>query len=151
MRIILNRCYFRIIESRQVKNGCNKASHRRLADASFDHSGYDGNSFQGKYWKITTICLIWPYKFIILYSVEAPYIEIVFFLQFKRAPFLDYIDVAALHGINNVNKKDMSSSFKQAIKSMSKDYPHFGATSNLTSEEWWFRVIQDTFKGKLCT
>ena len=72
-----------------------------------------------------------------------------FLLQFKRAPFLDYIDVAALHGINNVNKKDMSSSFKQAIKSMSKDYPHFGATSNLTSEEWWFRVIQDTFKGKL--
>ena len=43
----------------------------------------------------------------------------------------------------------MSSSFKQAIKSMSKDYPHFGAKSNLTSEEWWFRVIQDTFKGKL--
>ena len=32
---------------------------------------------------------------------------------------------------------------------MSKDYPHFGAKSNLTSEEWWFRVIQDTFEGKL--
>ena len=83
-------------------------------------------------------------------NLHVTHIKIVFiFLQFKRAPFLDYIDVAALHGINNVNKKDMSSSFKQAIKSMSKDYPHFGATSNLTSEEWWFRVIQDTFKGKL--
>ena len=84
------------------------------------------------------------------HSAEAHYIKIVFiFLQFKRAPFLDYIDVAELYGINNVNKKDMPSSFKQAIKSVSKDYPHFGATSNLTSEEWWLRVIQDTFKGKL--
>ena len=83
MGFILHRCYFRIIESRrQIKNGCNKASHRRFADASFDHSGYDGNSFQGKYWKIITIRLIF------LHLVEAHYIEMVLFLTVQKSPIL---------------------------------------------------------------
>ena len=72
---------------------------------------------------------------------------LLFLFQFKRAPYLDYIDVATLYGINNLVEKDVSNSFKKAIKAVNNKFPNFGANSGISSQDWWHKVVLDTIKG----
>ena len=57
------------------------------------------------------------------------------------------MDTASSLGINNIVEKELASSFKVALKSVSKEFPNFGATSGISSEDWWSMVINRTFKG----
>ena len=57
------------------------------------------------------------------------------------------MDTATSLGINNIVEKELASSFKVALKSVSKEFPNFGATSGISSEDWWSMVINRTFKG----
>ena len=72
---------------------------------------------------------------------------LLFLFQFKRAPYLDYIDVAALYGINNLIEKDVSNSFKKAFKAVNDEFPNFGGNSSISSQDWWCKVVLETFKG----
>ena len=58
------------------------------------------------------------------------------------------MDTASSLGINNIVEKDLATSFKSALKSVSNEFPNFGATSSISSEDWWAKVINKTFKGK---
>ena len=57
------------------------------------------------------------------------------------------MDTASSLGINNIVEKDLAISFKSALKSVSNEFPNFGATSGIPSEDWWTKVINRTFKG----
>ena len=59
------------------------------------------------------------------------------------------MDTASSLGVSNIVEKELASSFKGALKSVSKEFPSFGATSGISSEDWWNIVIHRTFKGKL--
>ena len=59
------------------------------------------------------------------------------------------MDTASSLGVSNIEEKELASSFKGALKSVSKEFPNFGATSGISSEDWWNIVIHRTFKGKL--
>ena len=59
------------------------------------------------------------------------------------------MDTASSLGVSNIVEKELASSFKIALKSVSKEFPNFGATSGISSEDWWNIVIHRTFKGKL--
>ena len=57
------------------------------------------------------------------------------------------MDTASSLGINNIVEKELAASFKVALKSVSKEFPNFGATSGISSEDWWSMVINRTFIG----
>lgn len=59
------------------------------------------------------------------------------------------MDTASSLGVSNIVEKELASSFKRALKSVSKEFPNFGATSGMSSENWWNIVINRTFKGML--
>ena len=59
------------------------------------------------------------------------------------------MDTAASLGVSNIIEKELASSFKGALKSVSKEFPNFGATSGISSEDWWSIVIHRTFKGNV--
>ena len=59
------------------------------------------------------------------------------------------MDTAKSLGVSNIVEKELASSFKGALKSVSKEFPSFGATSGISSEDWWNIVIHRTFKGKV--
>ena len=70
------------------------------------------------------------------------------FLQFKRAPYFEYVDIASLYGIDNLASQKVSECFKQSIKDINNKFPNFGATTSITSKDWWCKVVNNTFKGR---
>ena len=64
--------------------------------------------------------------------------------KFKEPPPVTYVKFAQKHKLN-CHPDSLTPAFQLSIKSVSKKWPHFGATSNVTSEHWWHEVIYGTF------
>ena len=66
--------------------------------------------------------------------------------KFKEPPMVNYVKIAKKHNII-CQTETLIPAFLQSLKSVEKRWPHFGATSNVTSEKWWHEVIYETFHG----
>ena len=64
--------------------------------------------------------------------------------KFKDPPLVTYAKIAKRHNLN-CHPDILTPAFKNSLKSVTKKWPHFGATSDVTSEHWWHEVIYGTF------
>ena len=64
--------------------------------------------------------------------------------KFKEPPMVNYVKIAKKHNVI-CQTENLIPAFYQSIKTVEKKWPHFGATSNVTSENWWHEVIYGTF------
>jgi putative hydrolase of the HAD superfamily len=68
--------------------------------------------------------------------------------KLKESPSLVYSRLAASHGVH-CDPKFIAHAFLRSYKRMNSTCPHFGATTGLTSREWWLKIVDDTFRGAL--
>jgi hypothetical protein len=68
--------------------------------------------------------------------------------KFRRPPVEEYVAVASIYGFK-LEEARVRSQFKNVLKKMEKEHPHFGATSQLDSMKWWIKVVQETHIGML--
>ena len=66
--------------------------------------------------------------------------------KFREPPPVIYKKFADQHNIPICDSHAITPDFLKAISGVNKKWPHFGATSNVTSKDWWFEVIFETFK-----
>ena len=52
-------------------------------------------------------------------------------IRFSRPPVVQYQEVAAAHGYNNIDLDKLGASFKHQWISMNRDFPHFGSTTQV--------------------
>ena len=56
--------------------------------------------------------------------------------------------MASSHGIST-DYKLLEKNFYNQWQCMNKEYPHFGATSGISSMVWWFKLVRGTFENSL--
>lgn len=71
-------------------------------------------------------------------------------LYFKENPLQIYSTFASQHNIH-VDPKLIAKSFKTAFKQANDQWPNFGSYHKITSEDWWKKVIHNTFQSELQT
>jgi len=64
--------------------------------------------------------------------------------KFKEPPMVNYVKFAKKHNVI-CQTETLIPAFYLSFKTVDKKWPHFGATSNVTSEKWWHEVIYGTF------
>ena len=64
--------------------------------------------------------------------------------KFKEPPPLVYARIAQSHDIE-CNPTDLMTNSKKAYKQTDNKWPHFGATSSVSSDQWWQEVVLRTF------
>ncbi|KAK9891451.1 hypothetical protein WA026_014684 [Henosepilachna vigintioctopunctata] len=67
-------------------------------------------------------------------------------LNFKSEIGKAYGDVGAKHGVL-CDPADLTKNFKRQLKKMSVENPNFGRDTGITWQEWWKKVVRDTFTG----
>jgi hypothetical protein len=62
-------------------------------------------------------------------------------------PFVLYREVAASFGID-CDEAELRNGFSVAYKSLSKNNPSFGSTTNMDSKSWWTQIVHYSFKSQ---
>lgn len=69
-------------------------------------------------------------------------------LKFKVSPGKQYGEIGAMYGIIS-DDKTLSNNFKVNWRKMTKEHPNFGLYSGLGWENWWKKIVRDTFKDSV--
>ena len=64
--------------------------------------------------------------------------------KFRDPPLHTYAKIALKHNLK-CQPDQLTPAFFKTFKSVNEKWPHFGATSNVTSEQWWHEIIYGTF------
>ena len=67
--------------------------------------------------------------------------------KFREPPPTTYARIAHKHNIK-FQESEIMNQFKKSFKLMEVNHPHFGATSGISSQEWWSKVVHQTFEGE---
>lgn len=65
-------------------------------------------------------------------------------LKFKMTVGEQYAKVGRIYGVDR-DPAQITAAFQQHWKVMNTDYPNFGCSVGLTSQDWWRRIIHKTF------
>jgi len=69
-------------------------------------------------------------------------------IRFSKPPVQQYVDTAAMHGLQ-LEYKQLERPFFKEWSRMNKEFPHFGSTTNISSMTWWVTLVKGTFKDAL--
>lgn len=66
---------------------------------------------------------------------------------FKESPIRTYCRIFSNHGYK-CSEQSVSNHFKASMKRQNEMWPYYGATSGMTSKQWWIALVHSTSKGK---
>lgn len=69
-------------------------------------------------------------------------------LKFKSSPGKQYAKIGAMYGVLGDNKT-LSDNFKVNWRKMTTEHPNFGLHSGIGWENWWKKIVHDTFKDSV--